>query len=117
VLAAWLQTLQILEEYGIDHINRLGATLRSGIAHAIADTGAPFILTGLGSSWTVGRKAEHEAVTAVNSAQQLQHSLRAAGIQISPLGQTSHLCVAMSVSDVEETVTAFQKAFKILMTR
>lgn len=115
VLAAWLQTLQILEEGGIDHMDQLCRTLRFGIAHVIKDTRAPFMLTGFGSSWTVGRNADGASVAAGGSPEQLQNLLRSAGIQVSPLEGTNHLCVAMSEGDVEETVTAFQDTFEILM--
>ena len=103
-LAASLETLRILEEHGIEHINRLGSTLRYSMARAIMETRAPAAVTGFGSSWTLGWEADPGGRD--TAPELFHHRMRSAGILLSPPGTANYICVAMSESDVEETVTA-----------
>jgi glutamate-1-semialdehyde 2,1-aminomutase len=110
VLAASLEALRILEEHGIAHINRLGSTLRSGMAQAIMETGAPATVTGFGSSWTLSWEADPGGRD--RPPEHFHHRMKSAGILLSPPGAANYICVAMSESDVEETVTAARDALR-----
>jgi glutamate-1-semialdehyde aminotransferase len=109
VLAASLETLRILEEQGSEHINRLGSALRYEIAEAIREAGAPVSVAGFGSSWSLDWKAD----PAGHMTSGLFHQrMRSAGILLSPSDTANYLCVAMSDSDVEETVAAARAALQ-----
>lgn len=109
VLAAALETLRILEEQGSEHINRLGSALRYEIAEAITEAGAPVSVAGFGSSWSLDWKADP---TGHRTSGLFYQRMRSAGILLSPSDTANYLCVAMSDSDVEETVTAARAALQ-----
>lgn len=109
VLAGSLEALRILEEHGIEHINRLGSALRSGIAEAITKAGAPVSVVGFGSSWSLDWKAEP---TGHRESELFYQRMRSAGILLSPSDTANYVCVAMSESDVEETVAAARAALQ-----
>jgi len=109
VLAASLETLRILEEQGSEHINRLGSALRYEIAEAISEAGAPVSVAGFGSSWSLDWKAD----PAGHMTSGLFHQrMRSAGILLSPSDTANYLCVAMSDSDVGDTVAAARAALQ-----
>ena len=109
VLAASLEALRILEDHGIKHINRLGSALRSGIAEAIREAMAPVTVTGFGSSWTLNWRLDRAGGKTSNL---FYRQMRAAGILLSTSDTANYLCVAMSESDVEETVAATRAALR-----
>jgi glutamate-1-semialdehyde 2,1-aminomutase len=109
VLAASLEALRILEDHGIKHINRLGSALRSGIAEAIRESMAPVTVTGFGSSWTLNWSLDRAGAKTSNL---FYRQMRAAGILLSTSDTANYLCVAMSESDVEETVAATRAALR-----
>lgn len=109
VLAASLATLRILEDHGIDHINRLGSALRSEIAEAIREEGAPVSVAGFGSSWSLDWNAGR---VGHRMSELFNQQMRSAGILLSPFDTANYLCVAMSESDVEETVAAARAALQ-----
>jgi glutamate-1-semialdehyde 2,1-aminomutase len=109
VLAASLETLRILQEQGSEHTNRLGSALRYEMAEAIKEAGAPVSVAGFGSSWSLDWKAD----PAGHMTSGLFHQrMRSAGILLSPSDTANYLCVAMSDSDVEETVAAARAALR-----
>jgi glutamate-1-semialdehyde 2,1-aminomutase len=117
-IAAARRTIELLEDGGIAHLDRLGQRLREGLARAITDTGVVATVTGIGSAWITNWRAEppvtfRQAVDAdFARAEAFRLSMLDAGILLPPYVITdSRICVAFSEDDVDETVTAARRAF------
>ena len=108
VLAASLEVLRILEEHGTEHIDRLGAALRSEIAEAITQSGAPVSVNGFGSVWSLDWSPDGAGGSTLELFYQ---RMRSAGILLSPANVANYLALATSESDADETVTAARATF------
>ena len=108
VLAGSLEVLRILEEQGAERIDRLGSALRSEIAEAITQSGAPVSVNGFGSAWSLDWRPDGAGASTL---EMFYQRMRAAGILLSPANSANYLCVATSESDADETVTAARAAF------
>ena len=117
-MAAALATIRILEQGGIERLDRLGARLRDGLRRAIADTGVTANVTGIGSGWIVNWRAEppvtfRQAVDAdFDRAEAFRLAMLDAGVLLPPYVITDcRICLAYSDDDIDETIAAARRAF------
>jgi glutamate-1-semialdehyde 2,1-aminomutase len=117
-LAAARRTIELLEDGGIERLDRLGERLREGLRRAIADTGVTANVTGIGSAWIVNWRAAppvtfRQAVDAdFDRAEAFRVAMLDAGILLPPYVITdSRICLAYGEDDVDETVAAARRAF------
>ncbi|MGY1701554.1 aspartate aminotransferase family protein [Geodermatophilus sp. SYSU D00766] len=117
-VAAARRTIELLEDGGIERLDRLGTRLREGLARAIADTGVRAVVTGIGSAWCVNWRAQapvtfRQAVDAdLARAEGFRLAMLDAGVLLPPYVLTDNrICVAFSDDDVDETVDAARRAF------
>jgi glutamate-1-semialdehyde 2,1-aminomutase len=117
-IAAARQTIELLENGGIAHLNQLGERLREGLRRAITDTGVIANVTGIGSAWIINWRPEppvtfRQAVDAdFARAEGFRLAMLDAGILLPPYVITDNrICVAYDSDDIDETVTAARRAF------
>jgi glutamate-1-semialdehyde 2,1-aminomutase len=116
-LAAGLATLEVLRDGGIERLYALGESLRAGLAGAIAAAGAPACVTGWGSEWMVyfapepPRSYREVLSTDLELHERFRRAMLDEGILEPPFATSDkRLCVALSESDVDETVEAAARA-------
>ena len=117
-IAAARRTLDLLADGAVAHLDRLGRRLRKGLDEAIAGTGAPAVVRGLGSAWLVdwplapGAAARGAVADGTGPAQAFRRAMLDEGVLLAP-GPLSHnrLCAAFSDDDVDDTVEAARRAF------
>jgi glutamate-1-semialdehyde 2,1-aminomutase len=115
--AAALATLDGLEAGGVERLWRLGERLRDGLTAAIADSGIPANVTGVGSAWIINWRADppvtfREAVDAdFDRGEAFRVAMLDAGILLPPYVITdARICAAFSEDDVDATVQAARYA-------
>lgn len=116
-LAAGLATLAILEDGGVDRLHALGDRLRAGLADVVGAAGADACVTGFGSEWMVYFSAEpprsYREVLATDTdlAERFRTALLEEGVLEPPFATSDkRLCIALTESDVDETVAAAARA-------
>jgi glutamate-1-semialdehyde 2,1-aminomutase len=115
--AAALATLDGLEAGGVERLWHLGERLREGLTAAIADSGIPANVTGVGSAWIINWRAEApvtfaEAVDAdFERGEAFRVAMLDAGILLPPYVITdARVCAAFTDDDVDATVEAARHA-------
>ncbi|MCV2489983.1 aminotransferase class III-fold pyridoxal phosphate-dependent enzyme [Geodermatophilus sp. YIM 151500] len=115
--AAALATLDRLADGGIDRLWTLGRRLRDGLTAAIADSGVPANVTGIGSGWIINWRAEppttfREAVDAdFDRGEAFRTAMLDAGVLLPPYVITdARICAAFTEDDVDATIDAARHA-------
>ena len=116
-----LATIPILRDGGMAHMERLGERLREGLARAARDAGVAVTITGFASAFMVNWLSEppvtfrQAAQADFARAEAFRLAMLDAGILMPPFVITdARLCVATSVDDVEETIEAAARAFRLV---
>jgi len=120
-MAAGLATLEILRDGGIDRLYELGDLLRAGLARAIAESDVEACVTGWGSEWAIyfcatpPRNYNDVLESATERAEAMRLAMFEQGILEPPFAMSDRrFCLALSESDVEETVDAAAAALATL---
>ncbi len=120
-LAAGIATFDILRGGGVDRLWELGQRLREGLEAAIHDTGVPACVTGVGSGWIINwRRTPPVTFTEAADAdlergERFRVAMLEAGILLPPYVITDcRLNLAFSDDDIDETVRAARRAFRLV---
>jgi glutamate-1-semialdehyde 2,1-aminomutase len=115
--AAGLAVLAILRDGGIERLYALGDRLRAGLAGAVAASGIPACVTGWGSEWMIYFSAEpprnyrEVGGTDLERHERFRQAMLEEGILEPPFPSSDkRLCIALSETDVDETVEAVARA-------
>ncbi len=115
--AAALATIDRLESGGVDRLWELGQRLRDGLTAAIADSGIPANVTGIGSGWIINWRPEppvtfRQAVDAdFDRGEAFRLAMLDAGILLPPYVITdARICAAFTEDDIDATVDAARHA-------
>lgn len=120
-LAAGLATVEILRNGGIERLAHLGERLRDGLSRASKDAGVAVTITGFGSGFMINWLPEapvtfRQAARAdFERAEAFRLAMLEAGILLPPFVITdSRLCLATSEDDIDQTIDAAGRAFKLV---